>query len=71
MRFCLEPIMIKSIAYAATSKTSALAPFRIERRELTAFDVQIDILYCGVCHSDLHQVKSDRGATPEHAQHDH
>lgn len=56
--------MIKSIAYAATSKTSALSPLRIERRELTASDVQIDILFCGVCHSDLHQVKSDWGATP-------
>lgn len=56
--------MIKSIGYAATSSTSPLAPFAFERRELTAADVQIEILYCGVCHSDLHQVRGEWGATP-------
>ncbi|MDQ8037857.1 MAG: NAD(P)-dependent alcohol dehydrogenase [Pedobacter sp.] len=56
--------MIKSIGYAATSSTAPLAPFSFERRELTAADVQIEILYCGVCHSDLHQVRSEWGATP-------
>lgn len=56
--------MIKSIGYAATDARSPLAPFRFERREPAATDVQLDILYCGVCHSDLHTVRSDwRGAT--------
>ncbi|HYF51880.1 MAG TPA: NAD(P)-dependent alcohol dehydrogenase [Planctomycetota bacterium] len=46
-------------AYAAQSATSALAPFTIQRREPTPTDVVIDILYCGVCHSDLHQVRNE------------
>jgi len=53
--------MIKAIAYAATSKQSPLAPFHVERREPTPTDVQMDILFCGVCHSDLHVVRSDWG----------
>lgn len=55
--------MIKAIGYAATSTTSPLAPMRFERREPTPSDVHIDILFCGVCHSDLHQVKGDWGRT--------
>jgi alcohol dehydrogenase (NADP+) len=51
-------------AYAAKSATSPLAPFSFQRREPGPHDVQIDILYCGVCHSDLHQVRNDwRGST--------
>src|SRR2546425_6898551 len=46
-------------AYAAQSATSALAPFQLQRREVGPHDVQIDILYCGVCHSDLHQVRNE------------
>jgi uncharacterized zinc-type alcohol dehydrogenase-like protein len=46
-------------AYAAQDKEAALAPFTIERRDLRANDVAIDILYCGVCHSDLHQARND------------
>ncbi len=46
-------------AYAASSKEADLKPFDIKRRELTDDDVNIDILYCGVCHSDLHQVRND------------
>jgi alcohol dehydrogenase (NADP+) len=42
-------------AYAAPSATSPLAPWNIERRTPTATDVAFEILYCGVCHSDLHQ----------------
>ena len=41
-------------SYAAQSATSALAPYAIERRDPTAADVEIEILFCGVCHSDLH-----------------
>jgi uncharacterized zinc-type alcohol dehydrogenase-like protein len=48
-------------AYAATSATSGVAPFTIERREPTPTDVVIDIAYCGVCHSDLHQVRNEWG----------
>jgi alcohol dehydrogenase (NADP+) len=46
-------------AYAAQSAASRLVSASIERREPKATDVQIDILYCGVCHSDLHQVRNE------------
>ncbi|HTP57287.1 MAG TPA: NAD(P)-dependent alcohol dehydrogenase [Spirochaetia bacterium] len=50
--------------YAAKSATSALAPFTFKRRELGPHDVQVDILFCGVCHSDLHTVRNEwRGST--------
>ena len=53
--------MIKSFGYAARDKSSPLAPFRFERREVGARDVRIEILYCGVCHSDIHQVRDEWG----------
>ena len=46
-------------AYAAQSPTSGLAPFTIRRRNPGPQDIQIEILYCGVCHSDLHQVRNE------------
>ena len=46
-------------AYAAQSATSSLAPLGIARREPGPTDVEIDILYCGVCHSDLHQARNE------------
>jgi uncharacterized zinc-type alcohol dehydrogenase-like protein len=46
-------------AYAAQSAVSGLAPFAIQRRTPRPQDVQIDILYCGVCHSDLHQTRNE------------
>ena len=46
-------------AYAAESPGSGLAPSTIRRRMPESQDVQIDILYCGVCHSDLHQVRNE------------
>lgn len=46
-------------AYAAASATSPLAPASIQRREPTPDDVAIDILYCGVCHSDIHQARNE------------
>jgi len=49
--------------YAAYSADAPLAPFSFERRDLRANDVAVDILYCGVCHSDLHTVKSEWGGT--------
>ena len=45
-----------SKAFAARSATSGLGPFTVQRRAPRAEDVQIEILYCGVCHSDLHQI---------------
>jgi uncharacterized zinc-type alcohol dehydrogenase-like protein len=47
------------LGYAAQSAKDALAPYRFERREQRPNDVVIDILYCGVCHSDLHTVRND------------
>ncbi|MEO5621883.1 MAG: NAD(P)-dependent alcohol dehydrogenase [Dokdonella sp.] len=55
--------MLKTAAYAALSATTPLAPFSIERREPTAHEVLIDILYCGVCHSDIHQVRDEWGGS--------
>jgi alcohol dehydrogenase (NADP+) len=46
-------------AYAAQSATSPLAPFQLQRRPLGLHDVRIQILYCGVCHSDLHQARNE------------
>lgn len=51
--------MIKTRGYAAHSGDQPLQPFQFERRALGAGDVQIDILYCGVCHSDLHTVRNE------------
>ncbi len=49
--------------YAAQSKTSPVTPFEFERREPGTTDVQIEILFCGVCHSDLHQVRDEWGGS--------
>ena len=46
-------------AFSTASQTSPLAPVSLARRDPTATDVQIDILFCGVCHSDLHQVRNE------------
>ena len=51
--------MYKAKAYSANSATSPLAFTTISRREATAQDVQIEILFCGVCHSDLHQARNE------------
>jgi uncharacterized zinc-type alcohol dehydrogenase-like protein len=51
--------MNKSKAYSAASATSPLAFTTIQRRDPTEHDVQIEILFCGVCHSDLHQVRNE------------
>lgn len=53
--------MQKTAAYAVQSAVSPLAPFSIERREPLAHDVAIDIMYCGICHSDIHQAHNDWG----------
>ncbi|HZN23977.1 MAG TPA: NAD(P)-dependent alcohol dehydrogenase [Burkholderiales bacterium] len=51
--------MYKAKAYAATSATSPLASSTIPRRDPNEHDVQIEILFCGICHSDLHQVRNE------------
>jgi uncharacterized zinc-type alcohol dehydrogenase-like protein len=51
--------MYKTKAYAAASATSPLAATMIPRREPTDRDVQIEISYCGICHSDLHSVRNE------------
>jgi uncharacterized zinc-type alcohol dehydrogenase-like protein len=51
--------MISAKGYAAQTNTSDPAPWNFERREVGPHDVQFDILFCGVCHSDLHQIKDD------------
>jgi len=51
--------MITTKAYAAQDEKTPLAPWTFERREVGPHDVQFDILFCGVCHSDLHQIKND------------
>ena len=53
--------MIKVRGYAARDAHSPLAPFSIERRNPGPQDIQIDILFCGICHSDLHQARNDWG----------
>jgi alcohol dehydrogenase (NADP+) len=52
-------VQTKISAYVAQSATSPLAPSTIARREPGPKDVEIDILYCGVCHSDLHQARNE------------
>lgn len=51
--------MFECIGYAANDASSPLVPFRFERRDTGPHDVRIEILYCGVCHSDLHQARND------------
>ncbi len=51
--------MSKVIGYAAHSAEEALVPFNFERRELGVKDIQIEILFCGVCHSDLHTARNE------------
>jgi len=50
---------MKTIAYAAQSPDARLAPFKFEHRSLRHNDVAMEILYCGVCHSDLHMARND------------
>jgi uncharacterized zinc-type alcohol dehydrogenase-like protein len=51
--------VLPSKGYAAQSATTPLAPFAFERRDPGPADVQIDIVYCGVCHSDLHTARGE------------
>src|SRR5215471_14421249 len=54
-----QPISYSAKAYAASGAQTKLTPFSIPRRVTKPKDVQIQILYCGVCHSDVHQVRNE------------
>lgn len=58
-----QELSLKTPAYAAQSATSPIAPFSIARRKPRDHDVLIDILYCGVCHSDIHQARDEWGGS--------
>ena len=51
--------MFNAKAYSVASATSPFASATIARRDLTDADVQIEILFCGICHSDLHQARNE------------
>lgn len=51
------------IAYGTQAADAPLQPVRIPRRDVLAHDVQLDILYCGICHSDLHAARNDWGGS--------
>ena len=52
---------MKTKAYAGHSADTPLEEITLERRELTDLDVEIDVLFCGVCHSDIHTVRGEWG----------
>lgn len=52
---------MKTLGYAAQSAETPLQPYAFERRDLRPNDVALEILYCGVCHSDLHMARNDFG----------
>jgi uncharacterized zinc-type alcohol dehydrogenase-like protein len=54
-----RPQTFTAKAYAGPSPTGAMAPFTVPRRSPRPQDVQIEVLFCGVCHSDLHQVRNE------------
>lgn len=54
-----EEVLMSVLAYGTPAGDVPLAPMTIERRAPGPRDVQIEIDYCGVCHSDLHQVRSE------------
>ena|GEM_PF-3314837 len=55
----MQPTTYKAKAYSAASETSPLSATTIPRRAPTERDVQIEILFCGICHSDLHSVRNE------------
>src|SRR3984893_14342709 len=55
--------MYSTKGYAAQSESSPLAPLSFERRDPLPEDVQFDILFCGICHSDLHITRNEWGGT--------
>lgn len=61
---CVEIIKTKDVqAYGTETAEAPLKQMNIKRRENLPHDVEMEILYCGICHSDLHQIKNDFGGT--------
>ncbi|MDX3911114.1 MAG: alcohol dehydrogenase catalytic domain-containing protein [Sphingobium sp.] len=54
-------ILIKALGYAAKHSYSRLKPLEFEREEAGPDEIEIDVLFCGVCHSDIHQAENDWG----------
>lgn len=55
--------MVQSFGYAAKNSDTPLSPFNFTRREVGPHDILIEIQYCGVCHSDIHQVRNEWGGS--------
>jgi alcohol dehydrogenase (NADP+) len=55
--------MIHIIGYAAKEPKASLVHFSFERRDLLDYDIMIDIQYCGICHTDIHQVNNGWGGS--------
>ncbi|KAG6387604.1 hypothetical protein SASPL_152796 [Salvia splendens] len=55
---------VKAFGLAATDSSGHLSPFKFSRRATGDDDVQFRVLYCGICHTDLHQLKNEFGVTP-------
>ncbi|CAH2068912.1 unnamed protein product [Thlaspi arvense] len=54
---------VKAVGWAASDTSGVLAPFKFSRRATGEKDVTFKVLYCGICHSDLHQAKNEWGTT--------
>jgi len=55
--------MLRTRGYAATGPSERLGPYQFDRRDLRAHDTLVDIQYCGVCHSDIHQARDEWGGS--------
>ena len=60
---CNAGVMITAKGYAATHSYSRLKPIAFDRNDAEPNEVEIEVLFCGVCHSDIHQVKNEWGNT--------
>src|SRR4051794_40639757 len=57
----LEPTVPTNVGYAALNASSPLVPFEFDRPPVGPEDVRIDIKFCGICHSDVHQARDEWG----------
>ena len=60
--------MVKALGYAATHSYSRLKRLEFEREEASTNEIEIEVLYCGVCHSDIHQMKNEWSNTASTCQ---
>src|SRR5512138_2505846 len=63
LRRIRNSVMTKSFGYAAQEAGASLTPFSFERREVGACDILLKIQFCGICHSDIHQVRNEWGGS--------